>query len=117
MKYPETIKQFYNFIQILPDIERLLASIYQQSVCLRSGVFSESIRMQRLKEFYALIENLKQTKHAIAVFSHVRDNFKSEHLRSLVRYTTEEEPAGLFPDIDSSVGEFEALVTWQSVGY
>jgi hypothetical protein len=64
---------------------------------------------------------LKSTKHAIAIFTHVREQFKSIHLKRLVTYTTEKNKhedttelleEGLFPDLDSAVGEFEALVQW-----
>ena len=70
-----------------------------------------------MKDFYGLIDRLKEAKQAIAIFTHVREDFKSEHLRKIVTYDSEEandsaHKGGLFPDIDAAVGEFEALIQW-----
>lgn len=79
--------------------------------------FNSSIPLARLKEFYSLIDKLKLAKQAVAIFTHVRENFKSERLKQIVTYDTEEgvETKGLFPDIDSALSEFEALIQWQAI--
>ena len=58
-----------------------------------------------------MVDKLKLAKQAIAYFTHVRDNFESEHLKKMVTFDSEE-PAGLFPDIDLALSEFEALIQW-----
>ena len=114
MHVAETVYSFQSRIEQLPDIERLLASIYQQSSGLQAAIYNDKIPLSRLKEFYGLIDRLKQAKQAIAIFTHVREEFKSKYLRRVVTYDSEvDEPEkGLFPDIDAAVGEFEALIQW-----
>ena len=114
MRVPETVRSFQRYIDHLPDIERLLASIYQQSIGSSKG-YNENIPLERLKDFYKLIDRLKEAKQAIGVFTHVREEFKSQHLRRIVTYDSEtknaaKEDKGLFPDIDTAVSEFEALI-------
>lgn len=76
-------------------------------------MYNDNIPLTRLKDFYGLIDRLKEAKQAIAIFTHVREEFKSRHLRSIVSYDTEEgEDRGIFPNIDTAVGEFEALIQW-----
>jgi hypothetical protein len=53
--------------------------------------------VNRLKEFYQLISYIKSLKQALAVFTHVSDEFLSQRLRGLVTY---ERLGGLMPDLD-----------------
>lgn len=46
------------------------------------------------------------------MFTHVSDSFESVRLKDLVR---SEKDGGIMPDIDKSVGEFEALIRWTEV--
>ena len=82
-------------------------------------MYNQNIPLYRLKEFYSLIDKIKQAKQAIGIFTHVREEFKSEYLRKIVSYDTENfddgKEKGIFPDIDSAVGEFEALIEWKFV--
>ena len=48
----------------------------------------------------------------MAIFTHVSDNFKSARLRDLVK---SEKDGGLLPDLDTTIGEFEAVIKWQQV--
>lgn len=70
-----------------------------------------------MKEFYAIIDKLKETKQSLAIFTHVREEFKCDYLRRMVTFDTEKLSdtctMGSFPDIDSAISEFEALVSWQ----
>ena len=61
MKFPETISNFYKQIGTLPDIERLLGSIYQQSVG-SARIYNNNLPIARLQEFYKLCQHLKNAK-------------------------------------------------------
>jgi hypothetical protein len=78
--------------------------------------YNQNLPLARLKEFYALIEHLKTAKQLIAYFTHVSADFKSKRLLELITIVDEsvEGGKGIFPDIDSAVSEFEALISWQS---
>lgn len=80
-------------LEQLPDMERFIASIYQQSVKTKNGntLVTSYLSLQRLKDFYRLVDNLKQAKQAIAIFTHVRESFKSMKLRKMTTLDTDDE--------------------------
>ena len=55
----------------------------------KAGIYNNNIPLARLKDFYSLVDRLKQAKQAVAIFTHVRENFLSAHLRRIVTYDSE----------------------------
>jgi len=111
VNHPESVKSFLDYMAAMPDLERLICSVYKES----HNFSSESLPFQKLKEFYQLVANIKSAKQAIAIFSHVSNEFKSDRLKALVQIKGQDSQEGIFPDIDKAISEFEALIKWKQV--
>jgi hypothetical protein len=89
----------------------------------------DRLDMERLRDFFNLLNKLKYINEVLGIFKNVKHLFKSQRLRALVTMQIpgfsdapikseinnedSEEPQGLFPEINTSIAEFEALIVWQ----
>lgn len=67
-------------------------------------VMMKSVPVFRLKEFFNVLDVIKELKKAFAQFTFIYGDLRSAKLKQLL--LTE------MPNVDQMIGEFEALITW-----
>jgi DNA mismatch repair ATPase MutS len=81
----ELIKQFWDKVKNLPDLERECSAIYKLSAKTSVTLLTfDRLDLERLKDFYNLLSKIKYINEILSVFKTARFKFKSKRLRNLV---------------------------------
>jgi hypothetical protein len=166
----DIIRQFWENIKILPDLERECSAIYKLSAKTSVTLLTfDRLDLDRLRDFYNLLAKIKSINDILTIFKTARFKFKCKRLRNIVsmqgastvdivkeevicdsqstipqsqttmtqgnkRQIKLEDSAfkpkvkkeetlppkkqpliePLFPEINSSIAEFEALIVWHT---
>ena len=114
--YHDLRDQFRTELRSLPDLERICAKIYGQSVRKnQTVVLFEDVSVGKLKEFKKLIDNLKKARNIVSQLSEA--DFKSG---LLIKLTAMEEvdqtgrtKSNNIPEISPLLKEMAEFVSWE----
>jgi DNA mismatch repair protein MSH6 len=88
-----------------------MAKVFTYSIRTQvKAIYFENVSFQKLQELKRLLSFFKQFAHMIEPLRQASEAFKSERLRSLVRYREE---SGMMPFLEDAIREFEQLVVWK----
>jgi DNA mismatch repair protein MSH6 len=85
MKHNEVMVNFQEKVRMLPDLERDCSNIYKMSAKTSATLLTfDRLDMERLRDFFNLMNKLKYINEVLEVFKNCRYLFKSQRLRALV---------------------------------